>query len=169
MTSGSVHGSDREPVIALRPICDADLDFLCRVYSATRTEELAPVPWSDEQKAAFLRQQFEAQHAHYQRYYHDTRYDLILADDEPVGRLYVARWERELRIVDIALLPEWRGRGIGTRLLQGLLAEAAAVGKTVTIHVEMQSPALGLYQRLGFSRQHDDEALYCFMEWRPAG
>ena len=99
--------------------------------------------WSDDQKAAFLRQQFEAQHAHYQRYYHDTRFDVILADDEPAGRLYVARWERELRIVDIALLPEWRGRGIGTRLLRDLLDEAAAVGKPVTIHVEMQNSALG--------------------------
>jgi ribosomal protein S18 acetylase RimI-like enzyme len=158
---------DPEPVLALRPIQDQDRDFVYRVYSATRAEELAPLPWTEQQKAAFLHQQFEAQRAHYQQHYHDTRYDLILADGEPVGRLYVARWATELRIVDIALLPEHRGRGIGTRLVAGLLAEAATAGLPVTIHVEMNSPALAWYERLGFVRQHDDGVLYCFMAWRP--
>lgn len=165
--AGSADAPRPEPAIALRPIRDEDADFLCSVYASTRTEELAPVPWPDEQKAAFLRQQFEAQHAHYQSYYHDTRFDTILADGEPVGRLYVARWPEEIRLVDIALLPEHRGRGIGTRLIRELFAEAAPEGKRVTIHVEMESPAIGLYERLGFERQYDDGALYCFMAWTP--
>ena len=125
------------------------------------------MPWTDDEKAGFLRQQFEAQHTHYQRYYHDTTYDVILADAEPVGRLYVARWEHEIRLVDIALLPEHRRRGIGTRLLHEVLGEAASAGKTVSIHVEMNNPALELYERLGFQKMYDDGALYNFMEWRP--
>jgi len=158
---------DPRPVLTLRPIGAADMDFLCEVYASTREAELAQVPWTDEMKAAFCRMQFEAQHAHYQRYYQDTDYDLILADGQPVGRLYVARWADEIRIVDITLLPAQRNRGIGTRLVSQLLAEAAAAGKSVSIHVEMLSPAVALYERLGFERRHDDGALYCFMEAAP--
>ena len=79
----------------------------------------------------------------------------MLVDGEPAGRLYVARWKKELRIVDIALLPEHRGRGIGAELLRELLEEADAAGKPVTIHVERENPAMGLYQRLGFSPKRE--------------
>ncbi len=94
--------------------------------------------------------QFAAQHRHYHENYTDTTYEVILVDGEPAGRLYVARWRRELRIVDVALLPEHRGRGIGGSLLRELLDEADAAGKPVSIHVERENPALGLYRRLGF-------------------
>ena len=154
------------PSVALRPIRDEDSDFLCSVYASTRAEELAPVPWTDDQKAAFLRHQFEAQHTHYERYYHGKEFDVILVDGEPAGRLYLARWENEIRLVDIALLPPYRGQGVGTRLVHDVMTEAAATGKTVGIHVEMNNPAMSLYERLGFQRQHDDGAMYCFMEWR---
>jgi ribosomal protein S18 acetylase RimI-like enzyme len=95
--------------------------------------------------------QFEAQHRHYHENYTDTSYDVILVDGRPAGRLYVARWERELRIVDIALLPSQRGRGVGSSIVEGLIAEAEAEGKPVTIHVERENPAMSLYGRLGFS------------------
>jgi ribosomal protein S18 acetylase RimI-like enzyme len=79
--------------------------------------------------------------------------------------LYVARWEREIRIMDIALLPEDRGAGIGTKLLRELQEEARAAGKSLTIHVERFNPALGLYERLGF-QQIEDKGVYLLMEWR---
>lgn len=153
--------------ISLRPIEPADHGFLYTVYASTRTEELAPVPWTDEQKAAFLRQQFNAQHAHYQKHYGDARFEIILRDGEPVGRLYVARWPSEIRIVDIALLPAHRNAGIGGQLLRELLAEGAAAGKTVSIHVERFNPAMRLYQRLGFT-EVADLGVYAMMEWTPA-
>jgi ribosomal protein S18 acetylase RimI-like enzyme len=93
---------------------------------------------------------------------------VIEVDGTPAGRLYVHRREREIRLMDIALLPEFRGSGLGTALLSGLFAEAAAAGKTVTIHVEMYNPALRLYERLGF-KKIGEHGVYHLMEWTPAG
>lgn len=139
-----------QPPLHLRPIHSEDREFLFRVYAGTRAEELALTDWDDTQKQAFLTQQFEAQHHHYQAHYQGARFDLILLDDQPVGRLYVARWREEIRIMDIALLPDYRNRGIGSGLLRDLLEEAAVTGKRLTIHVERYNPALRLYRRVGF-------------------
>ena len=138
------------PSLTLRRAVTSDADLLRRVYASVRAEELAAVPWSDAEKDAFLRHQFDAQHAHYREHYVGATFDVIEVDGEPVGRLYVARWEDEIRIMDIALLPEHRGRGVGTQILRGLLEEGALTGKRVSIHVEMNNPAVRLYERLGF-------------------
>jgi ribosomal protein S18 acetylase RimI-like enzyme len=95
-------------------------------------------------------------------------FDVILVGGQPAGRLYLHRRDDEIRIMDIALLPEYCDRGIGTTLLHGLLSEAAAAGKPLRIHVERFNPALRLYERLGF-RQIDDRGVYLFMEWRQSG
>lgn len=154
-------------MISFRPIRPEDHDFLRRLYASTREEELATVvDWTAAQKEAFLTQQFEAQHHHYQTYYPEASFDLILDGDEPVGRLYVSRWTREIRLVDVALVPAVRGRGIGTALLRDLLAEGERAGKTVSIHVERFNPALRLYRRLGF-REVEEKGPYFLMEWRP--
>ncbi len=139
-----------QPRLSLRPIAPEDRDFLQRVYASTRAEELALTDWDETQKQAFLAQQFEAQHHHYQIHYQGARFDLVLLDSEPIGRLYVARWKDEIRIMDIALLPEYRNRGIGGGLLRELLEEAAAASRRLTIHVERYNTALRLYRRLGF-------------------
>jgi ribosomal protein S18 acetylase RimI-like enzyme len=151
--------------VALRPATGDDEPFLMRVYAGTRAAELATVSWTEDEKAAFVRMQFAAQAQYYREHYPDTSFDVILLGAEAVGRLYVSRWRDELRIVDIALLPEFCNRGIGTTLLHGLQAEAAAAGKPLRIHVERFNPALRLYERLGF-RQIEDKGVYLFMEWR---
>ena len=125
------------------------------------------MPWDDAQKDAFLRQQFDAQDAWWRENYAQASFDVILVEGEPAGRLYVHRGPSEIRIVDIALLPEHRGNGIGTRLLDGLLAEGDADAKSVTIHVERMNPALRLYARLGFSLA-EDKGVYLFLERAPA-
>jgi RimJ/RimL family protein N-acetyltransferase len=153
--------------VMLRPITEGDVDFLYRLYATTREEELKQVPWTEEQKAAFVRQQFEAQHAFWQENYTDTSWDLILADGEPIGRLYVARWPDDIRIVDIALVPEHRGGGLGTRLIRDLFAEGDASGRKVSIHVELFNPARRLYERLGFV-QAEERGVYLRMERAPA-
>ena len=124
------------------------------------------MPWDDVQKDAFLRSQFDAQDAWWREHYAEASFDVILVDDEPAGRLYVHRGERDIRIVDIALLPEHRGAGIGAKLLRDLLAEADEVGKSVTIHVERMNPALRLYERLGFALA-EDKGVYLFLERAP--
>ena len=153
--------------VTLRPATDADLPFLCRLYASTREEELAGVDWPQEQKDAFLRQQFEAQHAWYREQYAGASFDVVEANGEPAGRLYVDRWPREVRIVDISLLPQHRGRGFGSALLAALFAEADAAGKPVSVHVERFNPALRLYGRLGFAFR-EDKGVYLLLE-RPLG
>ena len=111
--------------------------------------------------------QFELQHSQYHENYTHTTYEIVLVDGEPAGRLYVSRWENELRIVDIALVPEFRGRGVGGGLLRELLDEADAAGKRVTIHVERENPALELYRRLGFAVKEEVGGLYLLLERAP--
>lgn len=136
------------------------------MYASTREEELAPVGWDEPTKRAFLEMQFSAQDQHYKENYTHTTYSVILAGDRPAGRLYVARWEDEIRIVDIALLPEFRGRGLGSALLADLMAEADAAGKPLSIHVEQNNPARSLYDRLGFE-EAGEFGVYLLMRRAP--
>lgn len=154
------------PGLSFRRVADADLPFLAELYASTRRQEVAQVPWSEEQREAFLRWQFDCQHRHYLQHYSDCELLVVERDGERVGRIYVDRWEDQIRLVDISLLPEHRGHGLGTALLQGLLDEGRERGLPVTIHVERDNAALRLYRRLGF-RVLDDEGIYYLMEWRP--
>ncbi len=122
-------------------------------------------PWSAEQKAAFLAMQFQAQHAHYQQYYPTADWLVAMRDGADIGRLYVDRWPSEHCVIDIALLPEHRGSGLGGALMRDLLDEAAAAGKAVSIHVEKFNPAMRLYRRLGFLAE-EDKGVYDLMRWR---
>lgn len=152
--------------ITLRPISDADLPFLGRLYASTRQQELAVTGWPQEQIDSFLAQQFGAQHKYYSENFRAASFDLVLDPEsgQPIGRLYLDRREDEFRIVDIALLPAWCGRGIGEGILRGILSEAGAAGKSVRIHVEANNPAMSLYQRLGFHHVADN-GVYYLMEW----
>lgn len=152
--------------LTFRRVADADLPFLARVYASTRAEELAVTPWTDAQKAAFLDMQFRAQHADYQANYPDADRLVTARDGEGIGRLYLARWPSQHCIIDIAFLPEHRGKGFGWALLRDLMDEAAAAGKPVIIYVEKYNPAMRLYQRLGFVRE-EDKGVYDLMRWTP--
>lgn len=142
--------------ISLREASAGDESFLRAVYASTREQELALVPWSIEQREAFLKFQFDAQHSYYHAQYPNANYSIVLADNQPVGRLYVFREEGEIRILDVALLPEYRNGGIGSSLLRDLLAEGARTGQVVRIWVEEFNPSLALFKRLGFSAIHQD-------------
>lgn len=159
-------GGDQRPV-TLRPVEPGDEELLHRIYASTRTEELALVPWDRAQKESFLRAQFDAQTRWYQEHYDGASRAIVLVDGQPCGRLYVYHGATEIRIMDIALLPEHRGSGVGSSLLRDLLADADAHGKCVTIHVERLNPALRLYQRLGFSVAQD-LGVNLLLERRPA-
>jgi ribosomal protein S18 acetylase RimI-like enzyme len=151
--------------ILLRPERAEDQEFLFAVYASTRAEELKPVPWPDSQKADFLKMQFDLQTKHYHQYYPDAAYQIIFLGERPIGRLYIHRDTDHIHLIDIALLPEYRGAGIGGQLVKSLLLEAAAEHKPVRIHVECENPALRLYTRLGF-RLLENSGVYYFMEWK---
>ena len=150
--------------IRLRPGEAGDEPFLYQVYASTRTEELQATNWSDAQKEAFLRMQFNAQHRYYHEMYPDASYEVILWKNQPAGRLYVDRREKEIAVIDISLLPEFRGLGIGGLLLREVKSEAVAAGKPVRIYVERFNRAQELYRRLGF-RTIGDTGVYYHMEW----
>jgi len=156
------------PGFQLRRETEDDFEFIIRLYASTRAEELAPVPWPEEAKQAFLRSQCELQHAHYQKHYLNAEFLVIERDGQPVGRIYFHQGVQEIRLMDIAFIPEQRGQGVGTRLLHALLAYAQARQVTVTLHVEPLNPAQRLYARLGF-RLLEERGAYHFLEWRPDG
>jgi len=153
--------------IRFRPATDADVPFLRLVYGTTREDEMQRVPWNDAEKTAFVDMQFAAQKAHYEQYYPSCQFLVIELEGEAIGRLYVDRGPEDIEIVDIALLPVYRGRGIGKMLLEEILEEGRGSGKDVSIYVEHYNPARHLYDRLGF--QHvDTNGVYHRMLWSSA-
>jgi ribosomal protein S18 acetylase RimI-like enzyme len=151
----------------LRAATDADREFLLEVYASTREDELSVVGWDDATKRGFLAQQFAAQDSHYREHYAGATLDVIEVDGAPAGRLYVHRGPSDIRIMDIVLAPAFRGRGIGTGLLQSLIDEAEGSGRKLSIHVEVNNPARALYARLGFTPV-GEHGIYLLME-RPPG
>jgi ribosomal protein S18 acetylase RimI-like enzyme len=151
----------------LRPVVDGDRPFLVALYGSVREPELAHLPWDDAMRTAFVEQQFAAQDAHYRTNYPGATLDVVEVDGEAAGRLYVHRGPSDIRIMDIAMAPMWRGQGIGTGLLRDLMAEAEESGRKLSIHVEQNNPARTLYERLGF-QPAGEHGVYVLMERQPA-
>lgn len=144
-----------DDTIALRAATAADRPLLARIYASTREDELARAPWSAEQKQHFLSMQFEAQDQHYRAHYANPEFLLILERDVPVGRLYLCRGAHDVRVMDLALLPPFRRRGIGGAILARLRREAGARRQSLSIHVEKENRARALYARHGFVEVED--------------
>ena len=147
--------------LSLRDAVAGDDAFLRRVYDSTRVEELALVGWDERTRRAFLDQQFSAQAADYRRRFPDARFMVVELDGEPVGRFYVHESDDVVRVLDIAFLPEHRGRGLGA----SLLADVLEAGKTVALTVARTNRAERLYRRLGFEVVGEDD-VYIHMERR---
>lgn len=154
----------RTPTVVLRPSTEADREFLVALYASTRDEELSQVLWAPGQREVFVRMQFTAQDTEYRRHNPDGSFDVVEVAGRPAGRLIVDRRPGDIRIVDVSLLPEARGAGVGTRLIGDLLEEARASACIVSIHVEAHNRAAELYARLGFAVAAD-LGVYRRMEW----
>ena len=139
-----------EIATAVRPCGPEDREFLVRVYASTRADELALTGWSEEECEEFVRTQFDLQDRSFAATFPDAERSIVMNGDAPIGRLYVHRDELEIRIVDIALLPDHRGHGVGTALLREVLAEGERTARPVRLHVQMFNPARAMYDRLGF-------------------
>jgi ribosomal protein S18 acetylase RimI-like enzyme len=158
--------SAARPSVTLRPAADEDRPFILSVYASVREPELEAAGMPREQWGAFIEHQFEAQSQAYASY-RDTTFEVVLVGGEPAGRLIVARWPEELRVVDIALLPRYRGRGVGKELMRSLLEEADGRGVKASIHVERFNPAQRLYTRLGFRPVAEAGSVYLLLERPP--
>lgn len=159
--------SDKRRAVSLRPVSSEDEDFLSEVYASSRAEEMKLVPWNEAQKEAFLKSQFQAQQRHYREHFPDAEHQVITLDGRPIGRLYLHRREKEIRILDIAILPQYRGAGVGTPLVEEIMEEGAQAKKPVTIYVDSNSPARRLFQRLDFSTV-EDNGINALMRWQPS-
>lgn len=152
--------------VTLRPVRPEDGEFLYTVYAGTRAEEMALLDWAETEKEEFLRMQFDAQTRFYKDQFGDARFMIIERERRAIGRLYLHWRPDEIRIVDIALLADHRGRGIGSALLRRVLEDASRDSLAVRIHVERNNPARRLYHRLGFVEVGGDD-VYLLMEWSP--
>ncbi len=149
----------------LRPATPADRPFLEQVYADSRARELSVTNWSDAEKAKFCQDQFATQDKHYRLNYPTCEFLVIENDGQLIGRLYRDLWEKEIRVVDIALLTTTRGQGIGGQIMSQIMAEAEASNLMVSIHVERSNPAMSLYSRLGFQTAEEGE-VYDFLVWK---
>lgn len=153
--------------VALRPRRDSDLPFLQQLYFSLRSEEFSAIPWPESAKRAFLNDQFRLQDIHYTTHYPGATFNIIECDGQPIGRLYLFRSATDQRIIEISLLPEHRGFGIGTALLRSVIVEAAKSAGSVSLHVEITNiAAQRLYLRLGFVPIEEPNGIYQKMIWR---
>ncbi len=152
--------------IKLRPSVPEDEDFLAAVYGSTRHQELAMVPWTDEQKDAFIKFQLNAQLTHYRTEYPNAEYLIILFDAEPAGRLYLDLRESEIRIMDITLLPEHRRKGISSPIIRRLMDKASALEKKLSINLDKLSQSQPIFERFGF-KPTEDTGFHVLYVWQP--
>lgn len=153
--------------LTLRRVEPDDEEFLVALYGSTREEELAQVEWAEGQKDRFLRWQYKLQRSEYQTRFPDADYYIVMMDDQPAGRIWIGRDEQQIRLLDIALLPEFQNRGAGTLLIRHLIDEASVAGKPLRHMVfVLNSDAHRFYERLGFV-VIEDLGAYKHMEWRP--
>lgn len=154
--------------VTLRPVTASDDEFLLAVYMSTRAEELAQVDWQPGQKESFVRWQFDLQRKEYDARYPDARYDVILVDGQPAGRIWVGIDDTQIRLLDIGLLEEFQNRGVGTILVRQLIAEASEANKLLRHMVfVLNNNAHRFYERLGFVTI-EDVGGYKHMEWKAA-
>ena len=156
---------DESRLATFRPATADDEPLLLAVYGSTRMEELALTNWDQAQRDAFVKMQFDAQHSHYREHYPEGEHLIILVNDDPVGRLYVASIAEEIRILDITVLPDHRRAGIGASIIKELMAEAEATEKPLRIYVESFNPSRQLFERLGFVKSGESGYSY-LIEWR---
>ncbi|WP_286913495.1 MULTISPECIES: GNAT family N-acetyltransferase [unclassified Pseudomonas] len=152
--------------LSLRPQAEADVALLRALFVARRAGEFAAMPWSDAEREAFLHAQADLQSRHYAQHYPHACMLVIEQHSQAIGRLGVNEGADELRVIDIALLPAWQGKGIGSSLLHALLAWGDRHGKACTLSVDQANPAQALYRRLGFDACADP-GLYLQMRRPP--
>ena len=152
--------------VELCPVTESDDQFLLGLYASTREQELAQAEWIEGQKEVFLRWQFDLQRREYETRFPDADYRVIVIDRQRAGRIWIGADDEQIRLLDIALLPEFQNRGVGTKLLERLQSEAQSAGKALRHMVfVLNNNADRFYERLGFKKIEDFGA-YKHMEWR---
>ncbi|HYT50543.1 MAG TPA: GNAT family N-acetyltransferase [Pyrinomonadaceae bacterium] len=153
-----------EGSIILRPASTRDEDFFLQLYQSSRGEDLRGLGWDEDRISEFLEMQYEAQGNFHAGDFPNASDEVILLDSQPIGRLTIDRRVDEIHLVDLALLPDYRNRGFGSRLIQSLKEEATLQRKPLRLQLIRFNRALGLFERLGFMRT-SETGTHFQMEW----
>jgi len=154
-------------VLKRRPERAEDADFRFRLFWESRPPEFALLGLAPAAMEQLMRQQFHAQTVSYRNDFPTARFDIIELDGRPIGRIVVDRSDTRVLIVDQAIVPELRNRGIGTAVMRAAMEDARTAGLPVRLHVaSTNDPSLRLYLRLGF-RPFEETPMYLELEWRP--
>jgi ribosomal protein S18 acetylase RimI-like enzyme len=151
------------PPLSFRNASDTDKEFLFRCYAATRAAEFEALGWPDVQLEAFLRMQYDARSRGYKSEFPDAQVLIVEYDGFPAGALTIDRTGPSTRLIDIAVLPEFQGKNIGTTVIRWLLDEGDPVELSVAAN---NLGAQSLYGRLGFDMVEAGE-MYHRMRWEP--
>ncbi len=154
------------PSISLRSVEAADESLLLDLYRSTREQELALVPWTEEQKNSFVRMQFIAQRAHYEAANPEAEHFIVIYQSEAVGRLWIVNSANQIKILDLTVAPAQRNKGIGEQLMTFLLAEAGKKRKSVEVFVETFNPSQSFFGRLGFHAV-ETQGIHALLRWTP--
>jgi len=165
-----MHKPKHQPVtidksqLSLRAVQTDDKSFLYQLFSQVKTTELGAEHWDETQLEPLLRMQFNAQQQHYRTWQGSSDDQIVVFNSQDVGRLIIQRTVIEIIIADLTLLSEFQNQGIGTSLIQALQKNSQQLGLPLRLHVFKMSPALTLYQRLGFEMISTDDT-QDYMEW----
>jgi ribosomal protein S18 acetylase RimI-like enzyme len=152
--------------VTLRAATPNDEGFLLQLFASTRMDEFRFLDADERQKEALITMQYNIRRLQYDDGYPQAEASIILFDERAVGRMLIDESEREITLVDIALMPDHRNSGIGTHLIKQLLNRAVSANKPVRLQVLKSSPAGRLYERLGFLRV-EDQSMYLEMMFEP--
>ena len=151
--------------VTRRLVQSCDEAFLFDLYASTRAQELEVLPWDEDQRRSFLKMQFIAQNQDYHRRFPEGVHELLLCAGLPAGRLYVARSENEIRILDISLMPEYRNQGLGGAIIRELLNDASETERPVRIYLEHDNPYRSVFDQFGFVSV-EDIGSHLLLEWQ---
>ncbi len=159
--------ADCAQTISLRAVTDGDEKILLEIYKSSRGDDLRGLGWDEDRISEFLGMQHEAQQHFYEAEYKRAADEMVLWESTPAGRLLVERREHEIRCIDVALLPEYRNKGIGTFLIRKLQNEARREKKLLRLQVIRFNRAVNLFERVGFVRT-SETGTHFQMEWIPS-
>lgn len=152
--------------ITLTPVTSEDNDFLLRLYQSSRGDDLRELGWSEDRISEFLQMQHDAQRNFLATDYPNIIDQIVSLDGQAAGRLAVEQRPDEIRLIDIALVPERRNHGLGTYLIQQVQEHAQSTRLPLRLQVIRFNRAVGLFERLGFTRTSETGSHFQ-MEWSP--
>ena len=151
-------------ILTLRPSRADDQEFLYRLFCSVHSEKLNLALLSVEERNRLIGLMYQGFAGHYSTIGPAADDRIVLLNNECIGRMILLQTREEIRLADLAILPQYRQRGIGTALIGQLQTESLMSNRPVRLHVARFDRASRLYQRLGFYKI-DVEGPYLHLEW----